>query len=242
MKLFCFPYAGGSAAIFSKWNMLLGPDIEVRAIELPGRGKRFQEPNVASFDAAVNDIWEQIVNEIREQDYAFFGHSLGAKIAFALSLRVCNEKLRPARHSFFSGRGAPNVPGKDEKIYSKMSDIEFKEEIFNLGGTPKEFFDSPELLDVFFPILRNDFRLAEGEEDDEKQFRPLSWDISIFVGKEESLTSDQVVGWKDVTTGNCSIHFFNGGHFFLNDETQGVISRINQVMSQTQWSERRLSR
>lgn len=220
--------------------MFMSSDIQVRGLELPGRGRRFNEPTLDNFDAAVDDIWRQIVNEIDGNEYAFFGHSLGAKIVYALSQRVVAKKMKPPRHVFFSGRGAPGIPDKDDKFYSTMSDAEFREEILTLGGTPREFFESPELLDVFFPILRSDFKLSEAHEPSDDSISPLPWDISVFIGKDEDLTSDQIIGWRNVTAGNCTIHFFKGGHFFINDELRGVVSRINQTVSLSAISEWRV--
>ncbi|NJR66738.1 MAG: putative thioesterase, partial [Leptolyngbyaceae cyanobacterium CRU_2_3] len=44
LRLFCFPYAGGSSLIYRTWSESLPPAIEVCPIELPGRGTRMMEP------------------------------------------------------------------------------------------------------------------------------------------------------------------------------------------------------
>jgi len=155
MKLFCFPYAGGSSAVFNRWKLYLDSNIEIRAIELAGRGKRIHEALYKDFDTLIDDMLSLITNDLNKTDtYAFFGHSMGAKIAYELTKKILGKGLIGPEHIFFSGRGAPYVMGKDEKEYHKLPDEEFKEEIYNLGGTPKEFFQHPELLEVFLPLLR----------------------------------------------------------------------------------------
>jgi surfactin synthase thioesterase subunit len=229
MKLFCFPYAGGSSSIFSKWKNYIRPDIEIKAIELAGRGKRIHEAHYNDFDAVIDDVLTIIIDEVREGNYAFFGHSMGAKIVYELTKEILARELPGPEHIFFSGRGAPYVLGDDEKEYHKLPDEEFKEEVLNLGGTPKEFFEHPELLEVFLPLLKNDFKMAEREIDG-KEIELLPSDFTIFLGKDENLNSKQIDSWKRYTSGNCTIHYFNGDHFFINEKTGEVVEKINNTV------------
>jgi surfactin synthase thioesterase subunit len=230
MKLFCFPYAGGSSAIFNRWKNYVGNEIEIIAVELAGRGKRIHEPLYSDFNAAIDDVFSLIIDEIKgNETYAFFGHSMGAKIAYELTQKILEIGLPRPEHIFFSGRGAPYVLGEDEKEYHKLPDAEFKEEVFSLGGTPKEFFEHPELLEVFLPLLRNDFKLASREFNN-KEINLLPCDITVFLGKDEDLTAEQINSWKDYTSENCSIHYYNGGHFFINEKVEDVVAKIKNTI------------
>jgi surfactin synthase thioesterase subunit len=230
MKLFCFPYAGGSSTIFNNWKNYIGNDIEIRAIELAGRGKRIHEAHYNDFNEVIDDVFSLIIDEIKDNgDYAFFGHSMGGKIAYELTQEILSKGLNCPKHIFFSGRGAPYVLGKDEKEYHKLPDEEFKQEIFNLGGTPKEFFDHPELLEVFLPMLKSDFKLATRDILN-KEIIPLPFDITVFLGKDEELTPEQIDSWKKYTSENCTINYFNGGHFFINEKVEEVVGKINNTI------------
>jgi surfactin synthase thioesterase subunit len=156
---------------------------------------------------------------------------MGAKIAFELTQKILEKGLASPKHIFFSGRGAPYILGKDEKEYHMLPDKEFKEEVLKLGGTPKEFFEHPELLEVFLPLLRNDFMLAAREVNG-KEVRPLPFNITVFLGKDEELTPEQIDGWKNYTEGDCTIHYFNGGHFFINEKTEEVVEIISRTILQ----------
>lgn len=229
MKLFCFPYAGGSSAIFNKWKSFINEDIEIVAVELAGRGKRIQETHYGNFKEVVEDVFSIIKNDIECYDYSFFGHSMGAKIAYELAQKILRNGIKGPEHIFFSGRGAPYVPGKDEKEYHKLPDEEFKKEILNLGGTPKEFFEHPELLEVFLPLLKNDFKLATREIAG-VEINPLPCDITVLLGNDEELLPKQVDNWKKHTNKNCSIHFYNGDHFFINEKVEDIVSKINNTL------------
>ena len=230
MKLFCFPYAGGSAAIFNQWKKYTGHNVEIRAIELAGRGKRIHEAHYNDFNEVIEDVFSLIVDEVKNgNDYVFFGHSMGAKIAYELTQEILVRGLPGPEHIFFSGRGAPYVLGDDEKEYHKLPDEEFKEEVLKLGGTPKEFFEHPELLEVFLPLLKSDFKMAARELNGE-EISPLPCDITVLLGKDEELTPEQIDSWKNYTSGDCTIHYFNGGHFFINEKVEEVVGKINNMI------------
>lgn len=230
MKLFCFPYAGGSSAIFNQWKNYLTPDIEIRAIELAGRGKRIHETHYSDFNEVIEDVFPIIADEIKSnENYALFGHSMGAKIAHKLTLKIIEHGLSKPKHIFLSGRGAPDVKGNNEIEYYKLPEKDFIEEVFKLGGTSKEFFEHPELLELFLPLLRNDFKMAT-KEITNSEIVQLPCDISIFIGKEEDLIPEQIYGWKNYTSKSCIIHYFNGGHFFINEQIEPIVKTINKII------------
>ena len=79
IRLFCFPYAGGGAAIYRRWNELLPPQIEVCTLQLPGRELRIHEPPMTDMSAVVELIADAIAPYC-DQPFALFGHSMGAGI------------------------------------------------------------------------------------------------------------------------------------------------------------------
>jgi len=228
-KLFCFPYAGGSAAIYSKWKKFLDPAIELRPVELAGRGRLTHAPLYKDDRELVEDVFRKIEPDISQLPYVFFGHSMGSMIAYKLAQKIRRAGLPGPFHIFFSGRRAPHVKRKEEKIYHLMNDDDFRREVLELGGTPEEFFQHPELLDLFLPMLKNDFRLAELEEHP-GEIDPLNIRISVFLGKSDDLTPEQCDGWKLHSKQLCSIHYFEGGHFFLQEKMEEMLELINMTL------------
>ena len=145
IKLFCIPYAGGSAVLYSKWKNHLPESIELRPIELAGRGSRIQEPFYLNVREAVDDIYSMIYEEIQSSQYILFGHSMGAMLSYELAQKIKNEGANQPLHLFFSGKTVPHLPVSEEKKYHLLSEEDFKDKIINLGGTPPDFFDHPEL-------------------------------------------------------------------------------------------------
>ena len=228
IKLFCVPYAGGSAMVYNKWKPQLQDHIELCPIELAGRGARIAEPFYNGLEEAIDDIFEQIKFDIVNCDYVFFGHSMGALLTYELLQRIKTLGLRPPLHAFFSGRIPPHLRRK--KIYSTLNAEEFEAEVMSLGGTPPELFRYPELKEVFIPILRNDFKLSETVVE-RPEISKFPYDISVLAGTEEDIMPQEGDEWQLHTAGKCNVYFINGGHFFLLKEIEAVTKIINQSLS-----------
>lgn len=228
-KLFCFPYAGGSSMIYSKWKNRLDNSIDFIPVELNGRGKKYGKTLYENMDEVVADIYDSISNVIEESEYALFGHSMGSLIALEIALKVLKKTRKPPVHIFFSGQKAPHIKNNIAQRHTLPND-EFIEEIAKLGGTPKELFENPELLDVFLPILRSDFKVVETYEY-KHDFRKLSCDITVINGNEDKFTEKEISGWRELTDKSCKIIMLNGGHFFINEKTKEIINIINYTLA-----------
>ncbi len=214
--------------MFSKWQQYLDPRIELVPVELAGRGRRIKDPLYKTLWDAVDDVFEILKVRIGDSQLALAGHSLGSKLVYEVAQKLRTTSLPQPAHIFFSGYGAPHVPIKQDKKFHSMSDDVFKNEMIALGGTPPEFFQYPELLELFIPLLRSDFKIAETEIHD-REINPLNCDITIFQGKDDDLTPGQCEDWNRHTTGDCRFHYFEGGHFFINKETIEITRLINET-------------
>ena len=229
MNLFTIPYAGGSANYYSRWKRMINKNIAIVPIEFTGRGKRTTEALYNNIYEAVDDIFKQIKKGITCSSYALFGHSMGALICFELAYLIQDRKLPMPNHIFISGRHAPRLKNDDKAIHL-FEKNDFIKEIMAMGGTDKEIFEHAELANYFIPIIKNDLRIVY-EYQFEQERIPLDCDFSIFTGKEESYSTEQIMGWSKYTTGYCKFYKFDGGHFFINTETEKIISIINQTLN-----------
>lgn len=234
LKLICVPYAGGSASIYFKWkNLLQRSGIELVAPELAGRGRRLHEAFYSSIKDAAGDLYFQLLPALAKGNYSIFGHSMGSLIAFELLNKIRESKLPMPQHIFFSGRIAPHMTDPGRLVYHKLEDADFIREIVRLGGTSSQVFDDPDLKALFIPILRNDLRITETYLH-ENRYDPFPVNISVFIGKTEEATGEQITGWKEYAGKNFDIHYFNGGHFFLNDQYPVMIKVMEQLLGVSQ--------
>lgn len=225
-RLFCFPYAGGGASFFRTWREILWPEIEVCAIQLPGRENRFREPPFAKLSSLVDALAEVLYPDL-DFPFAFFGHSLGSLISFELTRLLRRQKAPGPMQLFVSGRRAPQVHDPDPPIY-QLPDAEFIEELHRFNGTPKAVLDNPELMEVFLPLLRSDIGLDETYVYDHEA--PLDCPISAFGGLEdEEVNREELSEWDVQTRSRFNIQMFPGDHFFLNGkERNGLLEIISK--------------
>lgn len=225
MKLFCFPYAGGSAMVYSKWKKLTDDSFEILPVEIPGRGIRFAEELCDNMEDLIDDLYSRLEQSFIAEEYMLYGHSMGSWIVYYLMHRIVKEGIRLPSHLYLSGKEAPHIV-KNELPVHKLSKSEFIEKIFSLGGTPVEFFRNEEMLDVFVPILRNDYKLIETCIYQEPE-KPFDCGITIFNGTEDDLDEEDIRGWSRYTTKGFDVYYFEGGHFFIHDYAKEMLNCIN---------------
>lgn len=230
MKLFCLPYAGGSGTIYYKWKKHLNPSIKLEPIELKGRGKRFNENFYETLQEAVEDIFQNIKDKIVDDEYAIYGHSMGSLLGYELYHKIASKNLRIPKHIFFSGYKPPSIKRK-EKLIQRLPDEEFIKEVIDLGGTLEELLDNKELLQLFIPILRSDFRMLENYVYKDRRDK-IQCNISVLNGKEDRITLEEILAWKNHGDKGFKVYSFEGGHFFINTNIESITDIISETLVQ----------
>ncbi len=231
VRLFCFPYAGGSAATYRSWSDVLPPDVEVQAIQLPGREWRLKEEPYRSVFPLVEDLATALKDRF-ETPFAFFGHSLGALISFELARELRRRGLGGPEHLFLSGHRAPHLPKELPPIHDGP-DEEFYEGLRRLEGTPDELLENEELMQLLLPALRADFAMAETYECPSEP--PLDCPMSVFGGLGDEVTGrPQIEPWAEHTTRDCKVRMVPGGHFFVEESRDLVLRAVFQDLMPVQ--------
>jgi len=232
LRLFCLPYAGGSAAIFQNWFGFFLETIDICPIQLPGRGMRMHESPIEELSSLVKAIVREI-SPYLEVPFAFFGHSLGGLIGFEVSHRLAKEHLPIPAHLFTSGCAAPSRQ-KCRRRLSSLPESALIEELRKLNGTPQAVLENNELMALVLPALRTDFSLFESYCYQQHP-RLLGCPITVFGGSEDTeVDLGQLASWKDETHGRFTLHLLPGDHFFLHSaETELLTLMAQQIRSFT---------
>src|SRR5215216_2206361 len=133
MRLFCFPYAGGTAAVFRNWPRYLPSEIEVCAIQYAGRGGRLSEPLSEDVVDVMNGVYSDL-QPLLKKPFAFFGHSMGALVSYEFARRLQRENQPGPFELFVSGCIAPHERIIQDLTYD-LPEPEFIAELGRLQGT-----------------------------------------------------------------------------------------------------------
>jgi medium-chain acyl-[acyl-carrier-protein] hydrolase len=223
VRLCLFPCAGGSASSYQEWTADVPSFLDTFAIQLPGRANRFLEEPLKTLPPICQALCDEL-EQFATMPVAFFGHSLGALIAFDVCRELRRRKQRLPIHLFVAGRAAPQVPARKRPIRD-LPDAEFLGELNRMGGIPPEIQENTELMDLLTPILKADITLHETYS-----LAPeprLACPITAFGGVSDAdVTLDDVRGWQEQTEAGFFFHEVEGGHFFVNAERKKLIQII----------------
>jgi medium-chain acyl-[acyl-carrier-protein] hydrolase len=224
-RLFCVPYAGGGASIFKTWGKRL-PEIEVLAIQLPGRESRLRERPIDVMDELVEQLAAAVAPEL-DRPFAVFGHSMGALVGFELT-RLLRRLGWPLPMCLFVSASRPPQAPPGDRLYDLDGD-ELVQALRELNGTPPDVLELPELLELRLPVVRADFQVV-----DEYRYReepPLECPIGAFAGmRDEDASPDVMRGWSVQTSASFSQRTLAGDHFFIVDEPAAMIGDIRAQM------------
>lgn len=221
LRVFCFPYAGGGSSIYRTWSEQLPAEIEICPVQLPGRELRWREKPFRQMSDLIEPLVQALLPYL-DKPYAFFGHSMGGLVSFELArtLRRAGHQYPPVRLCI-SGSQAPQLLDPDPPRYH-LSDADFLEEVRRLQGTPEAVLENQELLHLVLPLLRADFELCETYQYVSEA--PLSCPISAFGGLEDrEISRDDLLAWKEQTTGSFNARFLAGNHFFLHKQQSALL-------------------
>ncbi|RKH79298.1 hypothetical protein D7Y21_34145, partial [Corallococcus sp. AB045] len=242
VRLFCFPYGGGGASLYLDWARL--PEhIEVWPVQLPGRETRIHEPPLHRLDDLLPRLESALAPHL-DLPFAFYGHSLGALLAYLVASRLRAHGRPQPEHLIVGGAAAPFLcPGPFlEGLQQRFREAGFQ-------GVPDPGTREPlgPLLDIamnttegrvmagrdadfaraLLPMMLADLKLMEGYRYQPEA--PFAFPITALHGDaDDRITAEASAAWRALTQGAFHQHVTQGDHFFLraNQAQAWLLQRI----------------
>lgn len=219
VQLVCFPHAGGSASFFHPVSERLAPDIDVSAVQYPGRQDRRGEPGVDDL-GELADMVAEAVAPLGERPLAFFGHSMGALLAYEVAIRLERAGTAPLLRLFASGRRAPSRYRPDAPPLDDDRSLIAKLE--ELSGTESGLLSDPETREMVLPAVRTDYRAVWNYR--HRPGETIGAPITALVGDRDSeVTEPEARDWAGHSRSGFTLRSFRGGHFYLVGQAPAVI-------------------
>ncbi len=225
-RIVCFPHAGGSASFYHPLALAHAPASDVVVLQYPGRQDRRHEPGVVSIDDYAARIAEILAAE-PALPTVYFGHSMGASIAFEVA-RVLDGTAAEPRRLVVSGRRAPST-SRTERVHER-DDAGVLAEVKRLNGTDAAALEHDELLELILPAIRSDYRAVETYPP-----RPgvtVGCPITVLIGDDDpTSTVAEADRWREHTTAEFRLRVFSGGHFYLTEHAPAVNAELTAELA-----------
>eukprot|EP00040_Diaphanoeca_grandis_P024578 m.135297 g.135297 ORF g.135297 m.135297 type:complete len:2787 (+) comp29787_c4_seq1:169-8529(+) len=234
MRLFCFPFAGGSPHTFRAWsNAELLNHIEIQCVHPPGRGTRFEDEPVASLAESVALIVEAML-PFMDVPFGFFGHSLGALMAYEVTRELKAQGFPAPIFLIASGSESPNLTEESHKtratttLLSELNDEDFLRKVgTDWNYIPTEVSSDKALLDLVLPVLRSDLNMwqtythAAGD-------RGISTPVLALGGADDTTVSRAALDdWQTCTNASFETQIVPGNHFFVETDVAATLNVVH---------------
>jgi surfactin synthase thioesterase subunit/glycosyltransferase involved in cell wall biosynthesis len=209
-RLICFPYAGAGTLWCRGWNAC--------PVLLPGREARASEAPVESMEALVAALEEAIIPML-DKPFVFFGHSMGAGIAFELTHALWRKGRRLPSALIVSSAKAPSL----RQPLLEPTDQELVAQVEKLGGAQTD----AAWMKLVFPVLRADTRLY-------RRYLPVKRDplpVPLFAycgDSDPNLSPPEMEPWSQETSADFRQRTFPGGHFYFQADVTALLSSISE--------------
>lgn len=222
-RLFCFPHAGGTVTSFRHWDRLPAL-LEVRAAQLPGRADRLREPPLGSIPALAEALVQALLPYLGTR-FAFFGHSMGAVLAFEVASILAARGAPMPEHLIVSGRRPPDIRSSEPDMHQLPDDMFIAEIDRRYSGIPRQLLYDHEVMALLLPGLRADITALETHRP--APCVPLDLPITAFGGGHDSLTPPaHLEAWRRLGNGAFRLRLFPGGHFYLDTQRAAVLDDL----------------
>jgi medium-chain acyl-[acyl-carrier-protein] hydrolase len=227
VRVICFHHGGGGASSFNGWYRLLPPEVDMVRVQLPGREDRLKEQLIGHIDAVVAGVVPQLA-PLFDRPVAFYGHSLGAIIAFEAIRELRRNGHGLPKALFVSGRRAPHLP-LSHPAFGLASDDGLVEYLRSMGGMPASLLEKTHWREQLLPIIREDLKISDLYVYRHEAALPCP--ITYFAGVADPWVKPRErQGWRAQTRSDFRLVEYGGGHFFSRDEQAAIVADIVQSL------------
>jgi len=222
-NIYMLPYAGGGASSYRSYGERFpGSNGAIIPVEIPGRGKRSQEPFATSFEDCVTRSSDQLSDTADE--YIVHGHCMGALLAFEMIKLLERQGRALPRFLVVSGRNAPHYKNEWALRVAGLDDRAFFSELQAIGGVPKGLNFA--MAQDFLAVIRSDQRMGRTYEPGGQL---IGLPILVLGGELDEMTNAAALQeWQDYTSGRVEVRWLAGEHYFILDQPDQVADCMSE--------------
>lgn len=255
-RLFCIPYGAVGASMYRDWNEALPSYVDVCPIQFPGKETRITEKPIMTISEAVDCLTKVLADEL-DIPYAFYGHSVGALLAYRTTHKLSENDGNKPKHLFVGAYSSPTINPNPacERVMTAFHLVGIGgEEIPEFDKLMQLSDDDRELIDKFFaaemervnvndtirraiePVAFSEFAIVDSYHFNQQE-TVMKVPITAFYGEQDPVvTLDDMKKWEVLTEDKFELNVLTGDHFFIHkdqnrDEVLNMVSeRIKQYI------------
>lgn len=207
LQLFCFPWSGAGRSAYQPLAEAMPARVQVVSV---------RPPAVPDIDTMADLLAEQLRPAGR---FAFFGHSFGALLAYAVARRlpVAPELV------VVSGSRSPATP--PSVTLHELPDHELDTMLGRMGGIAPAYLADRDFMARFRPRVRADLAICESYR--APAGSTLDAPVSVWAGRDDWYASSWLTRpWRHFAGQRFQHRLFDGGHFFINDIARGATALL----------------
>ena len=230
VELVCFHHAGGGAASFHPLRRALavmGVEVKLTTVILPGRGSRSDEPRYVDAEACVRGLADEL-DDLLSRPHVLLGHSMGAVLAYSLAQQRIARGLRAPEAVIVAAYFAPHLHGPVQDLHLG-EDHELAMELARYGGLPDEILSRPEWLELLMPIVRDDLRICQSYRPSGEP--PLPCPLHVFGSRNDPLAPpDTLAAWASHSAQPQPVRLFAGDHFLFRELDPELVVAVARIV------------
>ncbi|KAF7771887.1 hypothetical protein PCIT_a1845 [Pseudoalteromonas citrea] len=212
VRLVCFPYAGGNSSSYQRLAKSLPSWVQLVTLDLPGRGSKAHQLAYTDAEKLVADMLDFYPNNA-ECPVIFYGHSLGARLAYALASRLYDREAILPDMLIVGASRAPHLSVLHQH-YASLDDDAFIARVRQLGDPSSTLLDDPQIRNIYLPMLRADFTLVDSFQNQILSALPIQG-IAISAEADVAVSSEQSQGWELYFEQFTHYSLANADHLFV---------------------------
>lgn len=228
-RLICFSFEGGKPDYFHSWVPHLREGIELLAIQLPGRGSREEENPFTSVSVVIDNLLANLASYF-DKPFIFFGHSLGAILAYELTNQLAHLGRTMPKRLIVSGCQAPSDQGNYFRKISQLDDQDFFEDLMNEDCISPWLISAPEEVGQALTYIRADYEMRESYRPDVLQVFNIP--VDVFAGSRDVIPLGNLLEWQKVSRFPVHVCVFKGDHFFIEEDKKSVLNHVNELFDE----------
>lgn len=223
-QLFCFTYAGGTAAFFDVIeNDIEG--VELVKLEYAGHGERHKEEYYKDFDELADDLFCQFKERYNGEKYGLFGYSMGSISLVEVLKRILVSDM-PKPSNIFLSAHEPHTKSELLNFTADELDEWVKQRTIKFGAVPEKLLNNKVFWRTYLPMYRADYTII-GKYQFELLEMKSDIPATVFYSETDTPLTDMKL-WERYFP--CEYHQFSGTHFFIREHHTEMADIIRRKM------------